>query len=330
MLFYENLEEIVFHRHEMFDVDELVVLSGYIGPQPVSRLKELPFKSSVIYGMYGLDSISVKLNETLNKLNQEIPNTDILYSNLPVHSKCYIWKKGKNIVTALIGSANFSVSGLSNPFKEVLAETSFDTFAPLKGYLDLVIKQCIKCSDPSVKTKTKAPATVGQEVTEEGITNDTCVATLLDRSGNVPKKSGLNWGLSLRGNVTIGDAYIPIHIGYLRQSPNIFPPKQLKKLRVSKGAKKSRQNDAVEFIWDDGTIMEGLLEQTQELEGVPYPKAISSGPKKNILGIYLRKRLGVDLYHLITRKDLEAYGRTDIEVSLLGEGVYYMNFSPKR
>lgn len=51
MLFYENLEEIIFNRHEMFDVDELIVLSGYVGPQPVSRLVDLPFDTSVIYGM---------------------------------------------------------------------------------------------------------------------------------------------------------------------------------------------------------------------------------------------------------------------------------------
>ncbi|MCC5912695.1 MAG: hypothetical protein JJT76_19945 [Clostridiaceae bacterium] len=51
MLFYDNLEEIIFHRHEMFDADEMVVLSGYLGPQPVGRLRELPFKTSVIYGM---------------------------------------------------------------------------------------------------------------------------------------------------------------------------------------------------------------------------------------------------------------------------------------
>lgn len=92
--------------------------------------------------------------------------------------------------------------------------------------------------------------------------------------------------------------------------------------------KKNRQNDYIEIIWDDGTIMKGLLEGTQEINGVIYPNKISSAPKKNILGKYLRQRLGVDINHQITKADLIRYGRTDITITLEGEGVYGMNFSP--
>ena len=53
MLYFENLENIIFHRHEMFEADELIVVSGYVGPKPIERLHGLPFESRAIYGMYG-------------------------------------------------------------------------------------------------------------------------------------------------------------------------------------------------------------------------------------------------------------------------------------
>lgn len=328
MLFYENLEEIIFNRHELFDVDELVVLSGYIGPQPVSRLVNLPFTTSVIYGMYGSDSIGENLHNSLIKINTEHKNTTIMYSELPVHSKCYVWRKQKSVVTALVGSANFSVNGLRTPYREVLAETTRDTFSPLNTYLDFVLKSSVLCDSDTIKLKKskKSNLILPNEVdeAEEGIYK----ASLLDRKGIVPKSSGLNWGLS-SGHTADGDAYIKISKSDIVKKSSIFPPKQLIGTRTKEGGKPNRVNDAVEFIWDDGEIMEGLLEGTQEVDGVPYPKQICSSPKKNILGLYLRKRLGVDTTTLITTADLERYGRTTIDISLQSEGVYYLDFSVK-
>jgi len=43
MLFNTNLEEIIFHRHQTVPSNELVILSGYLGPNPVARLATLPF-----------------------------------------------------------------------------------------------------------------------------------------------------------------------------------------------------------------------------------------------------------------------------------------------
>ena len=325
MLFYENLEELVFNRHEMFDVDELVVLSGYVGPQPVSRLDSLPFPTVVIYGMYGSDSISEKLHTNLNRLSNLSNSTSIRYSQLPVHSKCYVWRKNKKIVTALLGSANFSVNGLSNPYREVLAEPKCGTFEQLNKYLEIVLEHCIDCTDNNIKFK-KTNTMITQTTVAYDENPDVCIANLLDKKNKVPEKSGLNWGLST-AHTTSGDAYIRISKEDLKRKPLLFPPKQLKEIQIVKGGKKSRQNNAVEFIWDDGTVMEGVLEGTQEIEGIPYPKQICSSPQKKILGMYLRDRLGVDIDHLITKDDLTEYGRTTIDISLQAEGIYYMDFS---
>ena len=62
MLFTDNLEEIIFNRHQLFQNDELIVLSGYVGPRPIQRLQNLPFPSRVIYGMYGSEGIQRSLH----------------------------------------------------------------------------------------------------------------------------------------------------------------------------------------------------------------------------------------------------------------------------
>lgn len=328
MVFYENLEEIIFHRHEMFDVDELVVLSGYVGPKPIERLKTIPLKTSVIYGMYGADGIGEGVHGTLLQLERELVNTEILYSQLPVHAKCYVWKKNGKIVTALVGSANFSISGLSNPYKEVLAETTYDTSISLNAYIEKVLSYCKKCSEITIDNS-KVRKRVRNEEQIDSLAR-TCKMSLLNRSGEVSEKSGLNWGRArlTGGHTSKGDAYIAITKEMLKKYPNLFPPKQGKSIKNTEGAKVIRQNDAVEYIWDDGFTMEGLLEGTQEMDGIDYPKNFCSGPSKNALGIYLRKRMGIkDLDYQITKEDLVNYGRTDITITLQGEGVYELDFS---
>ncbi len=145
MLYTENLEEIIFHRHEMFQTDELIVLSGYVGPRPIQRLHTLPFHSRVVYGMYGAEGIQRVLHNSLIGLQNEIENINIFYSNFPVHSKCYAWRNRGQIVHALVGSANFSSNGLTTPFREILAETTHDTFNPLNDYITRVLNNSISC-----------------------------------------------------------------------------------------------------------------------------------------------------------------------------------------
>lgn len=153
----------------------------------------------------------------------------------------------------------------------------------------------------------------------------TCRASLLSRGKEVPAMSGLNWGLA-NGHVVIGDAYIGITVDMAVHYPELFPPKA--DIATDTGGKSSsRQNNHIEMIWDDGTRMKGLLEGNLDVGGVIYPNKLASFPQKNILGKYLRNRLGVDLYHRITRNDLEKYGRTYIGISKDENGIYHLDFS---
>ena len=328
MLFYQDLEEIIFNRHQIIDSDELIVLSGYVGQKKKKRLEKLPLKSLVVYGMYGSDGIGERLNNSLVSLNDTIKNTNIIYSTIPVHSKCYIWKKENVIKDVLIGSASFATSGLNARFGEVLAETTSDTYYVLNQYLDKILENCIDCHDAITKKKyISENGLILQEDDKEIIDPNYCKMTLLDpRTGETPDASGINWGQSGRSHTNRNDAYIAIRSNYIKNYPLLFPPKQEFPSREDPRGRK-RNNDSIEIIWDDGTTMEGLLEGTIPINGKNYPKQISSFPNKKILGQYIRKRLGVPDEGKINRKDLERYGRDYITVSLQGEGIYYFDFS---
>ena len=301
MLFYQNLDKIVFTRNQLFKCDELIVLSGYVGPTPVRQLSRLPIKSTVIYGMYGCDGIQQSLHNALVAENEVLKNVDILYSTIPVHSKCYIWRNKGEVVHALIGSANFSTNGLTTPFKEVLAETA-DTAASAQEYDKDV------CSMPLYIVEDGKPV--------------------------VPLQSGINWGMAkLNGShVNINDAYIRIGSDLLEKYPTLFPKKQECPTDASSIARIGhRHNDNIEILWDDGTTMTGLLEGSvpKIIDGQKelYPKQISTTPKKSELGKYIRSRMGIPEGKAINYADLLAYGRTSIDVSLQGEGIYYFDFS---
>lgn len=318
MLYTRNLEEIIFQRHNLVQTDELIILSGYVGPSPIERLNQLPFHSKVIYGMYGSEGIKYSLHNSLLSLQNRIDNISIFYSTLPVHSKCYVWKRRGEIVHALVGSANFSTNGLTTPFREILAETTVDTFEPLDSYLLQVLNNSIDCREGFAAAAVTAPAALPAY----------CSMTLLDpRTGETQNANGLNWGQNPNNHTNRNDANIPIRADYIRNYPNLFPAKQVFPLLADERGRPQRHNDAIEILWDDGITMEGLLEGNYDIGEVTYPKQISSFPLKKILGEYIRQRIGVPNGARITRRHLENYGRTTIDVSLIGEGLYYFDFS---
>lgn len=54
------------------------------------------------------------------------------------------------MVHALVGSANFSTNGLITPYKEVLAETTYDTFDALNQYAKMILDKAITCDKAQV------------------------------------------------------------------------------------------------------------------------------------------------------------------------------------
>lgn len=339
MLYYDNLYDIVFHRHELIRCDELIVISGYVGPAPVHRTEEIPLKTTVVYGMYASDGIHRSLYNALVNEENSLPNLRVLCSTIPVHTKAYLWLNKGDVVHSLIGSANFSINGLTTPYKETLAETTADTFRPLETYRDYVFSKCIPCSQATVRL---TPRQVAAQPVVGTYNPDICDLPLYLMDGGIktmPAQSGVNWGMAkvLSGShVNINDAYVPIPAESVDRYPLLFPAKQSAPVKMESVYREGhRHNDTVEVIWDDGTEMAMLLEGTRGRRDnngnkIWYPKQIATSPSKAELGRYLRRRLGVPEGKPITYADLEAYGRDSISISLQGEGIYYFDFSPKK
>lgn len=338
MLYYENLEEFIFNKHSyLSEPDELVIISGYLGITPIQRLKELPFRTTVIGGMYS-QGINQKLFASLQKEIQDNPLLEIKFTTIDIHSKIYIWRKNNKILSALIGSANFSRNGLCTDFRESLADATNDTFHPLNKYLSLLNEQSTYTPKVLEKELNKEYEYTKQEIQEPIPTYfkyDIPLYIVKDNIEIVPEKSGLNWCLS-NGHVADGDAYIPIPKSLLQENQGLIQP--FKDDYISMSGRR-RNSDPIEIIWDDGIVMEASLEGVQMNNGMKYPKQIASYSReaisqdgkrisaKSILGRYLRKRLNVGLKELITMDTLERYGRSTITLSLVENGVYYADFS---
>jgi len=214
----------------------------------------------------------------------------------------------------LIGSANFSTNGLNTPYREILAETTFDTFNPLNEYIKKVLNNSISCLE--IETSKILSDTL----------NSICNLSLIGRNGEVQNAAGLNWGQSLKGHITKNDSYIAIRTQDINNFPEVFSPKQVTPLKFDGRGKKHRDNDYIEIIWDDGVCMTGLFFGNQEINGITYPKQVSSFPAAE-MGKYLRKRLNVPSRQPVRKFHLDRYGRDTIGISLLNEGVYKFDFS---
>lgn len=333
MLYQKKLDKIIYNRYKHIDHDELdlVIISGYVGPGPIKKISEIPLHTTIVYGMYACNGISQALHNTLINDDNKFNNVDIYYSSFPVHSKLYMWRYQGVVIDALVGSANFSTNGLTNPFRETLAEPTYDTFSDLDNYIELVLSQAIRCRNGIASPTHKLDVTA--EIYNPHICRIPLYAT---KNGEdfIPPSSGLNWGMaSLNGShVNPNDAYIRIPSRFLSYYPDLFPVKQLAPSNIESIPKTGhRNNDTIDIIWDDGTTMVGLLEGSQSctIDGIKniYPKQIATSPNKSKLGKYIRKRLGVPEGQLITLEDLDRYGRRTIDISLQGEGIYYLDFS---
>ena len=148
-----------------------------------------------------------------------------------------------------------------------------------------------------------------QEIKEQVDKVGSLCFTLLAKRGQVPIKSGINWGLA-NAHVSPNDAYIPIRTSHLRSGFFL------------------NHGGVYSTLWDDGIKMSLVAEGTQPLNGNGiFPKQLTSFPDKFVLGFYLRKRIGVAVPNKVTSADLKKYGRTDIEVTIIANGSLKADFS---
>jgi len=323
-LYYKDLYKYFFVDYPK-DTTMFLAVSGYVGPEPIRRLNNLPFESKVVYGLQR-ETPNQLLHQQLLQMHSE--KVAIYYSGIPSHSKCYLWLNGNKPLRGLVGSANFSINGLNNDYRETLIELERPDLHVLRAYMNIIEDSSSVCTNVEVLDDDNSKKDEGRE--------SICEMVLYDPvDGEVQQSSGLNWGFSPNGNVTPNDAYIPIRMKHIKTYPDLFKP-----IFISNdaGHRERKIYEKVEIIWDDGFSMEALFEGSQPGPGNKvYPKQISSVPKKNILGEYIRKRIGLKLVsnnpqptERITRKILLEYGCDSIKLKMLEPGIYYADFSTNK
>lgn len=133
----------------------------------------------------------------------------------------------------------------------------------------------------------------------------------------IPPKGGINWGHS-SGHTSNYDAYLPIRSDVIRNNLGLIPV--------------ATQHSVPYLVyWSDGTVMQMTFEGTQTINGVIYPKQLSSHPNKNDLGFYLRNKMR--LYNsngtlsdaVVTLQDFTNYGLRGVDLTLVN-GIYHAHF----
>lgn len=327
----KNLKESILYSDDVGEFDQIIIISGYLGLEPLNELSKLGVNSTVVFGMYPTEGVDLKAHKIYQQFAEK--NLDVMYStSQEVHSKIYVWKKDEKVLKILVGSANFTNVALVSENREILVEVDSKDYQEVMKYVDNVIfnsTSSLNMDDSNLRLRTSKSQS-GSTLLESdedllSSKNRVCILSLLDKSGNMPAASGLNWGQSEKGNVNPNDSYISIRVQNIRAFPEIFPEKAM--ISENQLGKKSRQNDPVDVIFDDNTIMSCLLEGSQNLDGKTYPNKLSSFPKKSDLGKYFRSRLGKGDGEKITKKDLIDYGRTDVYMQKIGQDQYYIDFS---
>lgn len=338
--------------------EKIVIISGYLSPDMVDEVAKLGIPFEFYYGMYGVEKIRSTVLNTLRALVSKYPHMKMNFVHTQrVHTKLYLFYKSGVISNALVGSANCSTQGLcSAKNAEMLAEVNSVSVADpsyIRSFIDYyndIKANSIDINDPLVKpAKSKKLKVTKGKKGHIPITSDPLTAIMplycLDKKTGHRKTylgGGPNWG-SQSGHISKNrnalEAYIPILADHIDNYPLLFQPFPNK--RTTSGGKSTRKSDPITVIWDDGTIMTMTFQGGQRYypsKSTPlmvYPKQLSYGDASTrrggaVLGEYLRGRMNVGPFHIITVKDLDDYGRDHILLRYVSPGLYQADFSGKK
>lgn len=306
--------------------DGLYVASGYARPAMAAyHLEKIcesglkPPRLTLLVGMCAQEGMYVGHHKAFRELSAAYPaNFKCFYlvEPPPVHSKVYVWTKSEKPVTAFTGSANYSQTAFGHARREAMvscdAKKAFD-------YISELINEAVECTHSSADKKIEMHNEISYGRFDGTKTNLKIIATkepaaslfpatpsvqisFLDRSGQLPAISGLNWGQRLSREPN--QAYIKLPAEIYRS--DFFPERKAK----------------FTVITDDGKAFTCARAQDNG-------KAIHTPQNNSLFGVYFRERIGVAHGKIVTKRDLERYGRTHVDFYRLDEETFYMDFSPR-
>lgn len=304
----------------------LYIVSGYATAAMAfhhfesSKNLGMQIKINLVVGMCPYDGLTLSNHKAFQQLvKHDFPNhfeCSYIFKSPPVHSKAYIWFQNDKPLTGFVGSANYTQNAFSNMQRELLVNC--DPQLGLNYYKSL-ISDSIYCTHNDIdnlivvyrdtyfnrKTKDKLKTQgvqlgTSQQPDLQGLPS--VKIHLLDNYGNLPQRSGLNWGQRPEYNREPNQAYIRLP-SYIYKT-DFFPPK------------------AVHFtvLTDDDKVL--ICTRAQQND-----KAIETPHNNSLIGEYFRNRLGLASGQAITKDDLLKYGRTDVDFYKIDNETYFMDFS---
>ncbi len=290
--------------------DNLYVVSGYASATFANRhlSENNNFKLNLIIGMPGKTKDHIGYINLYNKFGDRF-NGYYLNTNPPVHSKVYAWYNGNKPTIGYSGSANYSQSGFFR--NKQINQINNDDPESIMSFYNELTKNSVKIKDYEFDLdellinrniqKTLAnsviPGSVEWEIPAKRVT-----ISFLDRYGNLPQRSGLNWGQRPDQNREPNQAYLSIKKDV--RDKGFLPP----------------LSETFTLITDDKKSIDCCVAQQGR-------KAIHSTFDNSEIGKYIRNRIGIKLGNSISTKDLEKYGRTDFTIEKLDEETFLLDLS---
>lgn len=326
MLISKNIYEKILLEPINRGYTDLKIISGYASAPMVSHhfetieKKDLEINSiELIVGMAPNDGINISdyqgFIENKNTFYKHRFDCKYIYVPPSIHSKLYIWGNVEGDVEAYIGSANYTQNAfIRKGNEEILSlcdgKTALDYYYGLDNrtiycdHSDVKEEFLIYSREDMLKNSRRKRDVLnkGEFKDETAIGSSVKLPLVSQKSGGeVPGKSGLNWGQ--RSGRDKNQAYLSLPSKIYRT--NFFPP----------------VGETFSLITDDDKTL--ICVRAQE-----NGKAIQSTQNNSYMGEYFRNRLGLASGEFVKKEHLLKYGRTDVEITKIDDDTYYLNFSP--
>jgi hypothetical protein len=324
----DNLFDAVLLNPAKSGANQLYIVSGYATPAIVYKhlqavRDELRTKVEIrlIVGMTSLDGLAKAYHQQFQKLVAQDSKRQFecwyMTKLPPVHAKTYAWYQDGLPSQAFTGSANYSHNGFFKQREAIASDDPTKTYAYFQSLLDGAIscldskvEQAVKLTDVQIRrarqvARKEPVTTLPRRLSPEALATQPVRMSLLDNNGNLPARSGLNWGQRPEYHRNPNQAYIRIPAS-IRHS-GFFPPRK----------------QHFTLITDDGKTLDAVIAQDND-------KAIETTFDNSLLGSYFRQRLGLPSGAPVTLADLKRYGRTDINFIKIDDETYFMDFSVRR
>ena len=316
MIYKDLFRKVLVEPARRDQVNRLLVLSGYASPTMVLHHTEILSKLNLeinielIIGMSIETEIGTKPHIDYQLISKEGINQNsfkcfFLTQGTPVHSKIYIWCNNSRPIIAYQGSPNYTINGFGS--RQINIVEKVPPYSALQFYR-MIKRRTTNCLSSNVMRKVANHERNYSTITLRNRISDSINTKKLPSiklplttlKGDVGRRSGLNWGN--RPNRRKNEAYLRIPIEVAKSS--FFP----------------ELGTPFNVVTDDHSSFICAVAQQQS-------KALHTPLDNTLLGIYFRKRMGLNLQEVVRLEHLVNYGRKDVTIFKINDENYFLDFA---